>query len=160
METPMKGTTKALKAADVMVTEPVCVEPCTTVRQLAKVLEDNEISGAPVVDHDGRVVGVVSRTDLIRRCSEGKVDLPPAYLFEVLGEQSGVDAQVIPEPLICVEDFMTEPAVTVTPQTPIGDVARLMSTKRIHRIVVVDQDQYPVGIVTTMDLLAAYSSEQ
>jgi CBS domain-containing protein len=145
------------KAKDIMVPEPVCVEPSTTVRQLARVFEENEISGAPVIDKEGRVIGVVSKTDLIRRCSEGTIDIPPAYLFEILGEQAGEDVEVIPEALICVEDFMTEDPVTVTPETPVGYVARLMFEKRIHRVVVVDHDKFPVGIITSLDLLGSYS---
>ena len=152
----MPAVKNELMAKDVMVPEPVCVEPAMTVRQLARVFEENEISGAPVVDKEGRVIGVVSKTDLIRRCSEGTADIPPAYLFEVLSEESGEDEQVIPEPLICVEDFMTRDAVMVTPNTPASLVARLMFEKRIHRVVIVDHDKFPVGIVTSLDLLGVF----
>lgn len=145
-----------LKAKDVMVPEPVCVEPTTNIRELARVFEENEISGAPVVDKDGRVIGVVSKTDLIRRCSEGTEDVPPAYLFEAICEQGGDDEEVIPEPLVCVEDFMTSDPVTATPETPVGVIARLMFEGRIHRVIVVDGGQFPVGIVTSLDLLGVF----
>ena len=145
-----------LKAEDVMVNEPVCVERAMTIRELAQVFEENEISGAPVIDEEGRVIGVVSKTDLIRRCSEGAVDMPPAYLFEVLSEQGGEDEEVIPEPLVCVEDFMTDDPVTVTANTPVGHVARLMFEKRIHRVIVVDHDKFPIGIITSLDLLGVF----
>lgn len=149
-----------LKAKDVMNAEPVCVEPSTSIRRLARIFEENEISGAPVIDPQGRLVGIVSKTDLIRQCMEGTDEIPPAYLFEILSEQ-GVDedesSEVIPEPLACVEDFMTEDPVTVTPDTPIGRVARLMHEGRIHRVVVVDYEKYPVGIITSLDLLKAFS---
>ncbi|TSA40207.1 CBS domain-containing protein, partial [bacterium] len=49
---------------------------------MAEIFEDNEISGAPVVNEAGVVIGVVSKTDIIRRCSEGTIDVPPAFLFE------------------------------------------------------------------------------
>jgi CBS domain-containing protein len=140
----------------VMVPEPVCVEPSTMIRQLARIFEENEISGAPVVDKEGRVIGVVSKTDLIRRCSEGTVDIPPAYLFDVICEQGGEDEEVTPEPLVCVEDFMTQDPLTVTSNTPARNVARLMFESRIHRIVVVDHDQFPVGIITSLDLLGVF----
>ena len=100
------------RAKDVMVPEPVCVEPSTTVRQLARIFEEHEISGAPVVDKEGRVIGIVTKTDLIRRCSEGTLDVPPAYLFEVLSDQGAEDDEIIPEALVCVEDFMTEDPFT------------------------------------------------
>jgi CBS domain-containing protein len=145
-----------LLAKDVMVAEPICVEPSMTIRQLARVFEENEISGAPVVDQEGRAIGVVSKTDLIRRCSEGTVDIPPAYLFEVLSAESGQDEEIILEPLVCVGDFMTEDPVSVTANTPARDVARLMFEKRIHRIIVVDHDRFPVGIITSLDLLGVF----
>jgi CBS domain-containing protein len=154
-------TVKAdLRARDVMVAEPVCVEPSTTVRQLARIFEENEISGAPVVDQEGRVVGIVSKTDLIRRCSEGSLDLPPAYLCEVLGEDSDEDSELIPEPLVCVQDFMTEDPVTVRLQTPAGQIARLMVEQHIHRVVVTDEERFPLGIITTMDLLRAFPANE
>jgi CBS domain-containing protein len=152
----MPAVSCELKAKDVMVSEPVCADPSMTIRQLARIFEENEISGAPVVDKEGRVIGVVSKTDLIRRCSEGTVDVPPAYLFEAICEQRGYDEEVIPEPLICVEDFMTQDPVTVTGNTPAGYVARLMFEKRIHRVVVVDHEKFPVGIITSLDLLGVF----
>ena len=153
----MTAVKTALKAKDVMVPEPVCVEPSTTIRQLAQVFEENEISGAPVVDQEGRVIGVVSKTDLIRRCSEGTADIPPAFLFEAVYEQSGgEESESIPEPLICVDDFMTAEPVTVTPETPVAKVAQVMFESRIHRVVVVDQERFPIGIITSLDLLGVF----
>lgn len=152
----MAARHNALTAKDIMVPEPVCVEPSTTVRELARVFEENEISGAPVVDRQGRVIGIVSKTDLIRRCSEGTLEVPPAYLFEVLAEQGAEDDEVVPEQLVCVEDFMTSDPVTVAPDTPAGEIARLMSEGRIHRVVVVDESRFPVGIVTSLDMVGAF----
>lgn len=146
-----------LRAGDVMTPDPVCVGPATTIRELACTFEVHEISGAPVVDQQGRLVGVVSKTDLIRRCAEGTADIPPAYLFEVLCKQSDPDeaSEVIPEPLVCVEDFMTEDPLTVPPEMSVGAVARLMFDRAVHRVIVVDQQGLPVGIVTSMDMLCA-----
>jgi CBS domain-containing protein len=147
-----------LRARDVMTADPVCVSPSTTIRELARVFEEHEISGAPVVDQEGRVVGVVSKTDLIRRCSEGTGDIPPAYLFEILSEQGAEgESEVIPEPLICVEDFMTEDPLTVLPTVAAATVAREMFERRIHRVIVVDDENFPVGIITSLDLLGVFS---
>ncbi|XVJ59654.1 MAG: CBS domain-containing protein [Tepidisphaera sp.] len=150
-------------AQDIMTAEPVCAEPSTTIRRLAHLFEDNEISGCPVVDSQGKLVGVVSKTDLIRRCSEGTAEIPPAYLFEVVCEQGegsreGEDevGGPIPEPLICVQDFMTESAVTVRPSTPVHEVAALMADRHIHRVVVVDEERFPLGMITTLDVLKVF----
>lgn len=151
---------RELKAKDVMSRDPVCVAPSTQIRELARVFEEHEVSGVPVVDQGGKVVGVVSKTDLIRRCSEGTDDIPPAFLFEVLSEQ-GVDedeaSEVMPEPLVCVEDFMTEDPLMVGPELSVATVARMMYDKRIHRVIVADDERFPLGIITSMDLLGAFS---
>ncbi len=148
-----------LTARDIMTPEPMCVEPSTTIRQLAMILEQNEISGAPVVDQQGRLIGIVSKSDLIRSCSEGTVDIPPAYLFEVLYEQGEEDdnSEIIPEPLVCVQDFMTESPVTVSPKTPAAEIAKVMCERHIHRVIVVDYEKYPVGMITTLDLLRHFA---
>lgn len=145
----------ALKARDVMTEEPVCVDPQASIRELARLFEEHEISGAPVVNQSGQLIGIVSKTDLIRRCADGVDDMPPAYLFEILSEQGESEdvSEVMPEPLICVEDFMTDDPVTVSPETPVNVIADRMSELGIHRVVVVDKEQIPVGIVTSLDLL-------
>ncbi|MBS0196493.1 MAG: CBS domain-containing protein [Planctomycetes bacterium] len=147
-----------LRARDIMSVDLVCVSPSATIRDLARIFEDHEISGAPVVDQEGRVIGVVTKTDLIRRCSEGTSDIPPAYLFEVLSEQDEDEetSEVIPEPLICVEDFMTEDPLMVSPEVPAAAVARMMYEKRIHRVIVVDGERFPIGMITSLDLLGAF----
>jgi CBS domain-containing protein len=148
-----------LKASDVMTPEPVCVEPSTTIRTLGRVFEENGISGAPVVDADGRVIGVVTKTDLIRRCSKGSPDVPPSYLFEVLCEQESAEgmADIPPEAVFCVEDFMTEDPLMVSPEMSAASIARELHERRLHRVVVVDADRRPVGIVTSLDLLGHFS---
>ena len=147
-----------LKAKDVMTPDPVCLGPSASIRELASVFEEHGVSGVPVVDQQGTVIGIVTKTDLIRRCSEGIDDMPPAYLFEVLFEQGAEDetSEVVPEPLVCVEDIMTEDPVLVSLETPASEVAKLMSARGIHRVIVADDENYPLGIITSMDLLATY----
>lgn len=153
----MSLLTTELKAKDLMSRDPVCVEPSTRIRELARVFEEHEISGVPVVDQEGRVIGVVTKTDLIRRCSEGTDEVPPAYLFEVLSDQGADEeaSEVMPEPLVCVEDFMTEDPLMVGPEIAATTVARLMYERRFHRVIVTDEDRMPVGVITSMDLIGA-----
>lgn len=154
-------TVGVLRARDVMTPEPVCVEPTTTILELARTFEENEISGAPVVDRQGRLVGVVSKTDLIRCCMEGNGQRPPAYMFESLNEQ-GTDEfeeDLPPEVPVCVEDFMSTEPETVRPETPLVAVGRLVVGARIHRVIVVDEETFPVGIITTLDLLGRFLQE-
>lgn len=155
----MTCTKAQLRARDVMTPEPVCVEPSTTIRQLARILEENEVSGSPVVDSAGALVGVVSRTDLIRRCAEGTTEVPPKYLFEMIADQGGGDddeVEVSAEALICVDDFMTPDVVTAGPDAPVSEIARLMYERRIHRVIIADEERFPLGIVTSLDLLGVF----
>jgi CBS domain-containing protein len=149
------STTKApLTARHIMTNEPTCVDQTTTIRQLARLFEENEISGCPVVDEEGRVVGVVSKTDLIRQCFEGARDLSPDSLLDVISDDE--EQELIPDNLVRVEEFMTENAATVTPATPIAKVVSLMVERRIHRVVVVDEENFPTGIITSLDLLKLF----
>jgi CBS domain-containing protein len=153
------ATTKAhLTARDVMTLEPVCVGLSTTIRALAQIFEENQISGAPVVDRNGKLVGVVSKSDLIRRCSEGSEEMPPSYLFEVLFQREGSDqpGDAIPEALVCVEDFMSKAPLTVEPEASAAVVARLMFEKRVHRVIVINHEDFPIGIITSMDMLGFF----
>jgi CBS domain-containing protein len=146
-----------------MTPDPVCVGPMTRARELARMFEEHAISGAPVLDHAGHIVGVVFKTDLLRRCA--CVRLPePAYLFEptaAAADDAGdaIAGPVVREPLVCVEDFMTPNPYTVSPDETVGEIARAMVAGRMHRAVVVDRNGFPVGIITSMDLLDALTSQ-
>jgi CBS domain-containing protein len=152
----MTALETSVKARDVMVPEPVCVAPSMTLRELMRIFDENEISGAPVIDSAGRVIGVVSKTDLIRRCLQGTGEIAPAYLFEALSEQAGEEEAIEGEAPLCVGDVMTEGPVTVPPELPGEEIARLMVESRIHRVIVVDEDGLPLGIITSLDLLKTY----
>jgi CBS domain-containing protein len=109
------------------------------------------------VDSQGRLVGLVSKTDLIRRCVDGVVDLPPAFLFELLSETGSEAGEMTSEPSVCVEDFMTEDPLTVRSEAPVGEIARQMCERRIHRVIVADDENRPIGIITSLDLACALS---
>jgi CBS domain-containing protein len=157
---PAKLLKTDLTAKDVMTTEPICVEPSTTIRELWSIFDRNEISGAPVVDQQGRAVGVVSKTDLLRRYSEGNVNEAASYLFEMLAEQGDLDQgkDIASEPHFSVNDVMTESPITAAPDTPVAEVARRMHDARVHRVIVVDKHDVPVGIITSLDLLRVFPS--
>jgi len=146
--------------ADVMTAHPTCVDGATTFQELARVFAENDISGVPVVGANGELVGIASKTDLVRRCLEGEPDLPPAYLFELLAEERGEEWESIPEPVVVVEDFMTTDPVTASPSEPVLAVAARMAENRIHRVIVIDHQNRPIGIVTSLDLLHVLASQK
>ncbi len=152
-----------LSAKDIMTPEPVCIDPGTDMREVARLFATEGVSGAPVLDSNGAVAGIVSMSDIIRQLVDGTPDVLPAYLFDAMREQSsgereGIEAE--PEVVVPVEDFMTEGAATVSPDTPIAEVAKIMHRDRIHRVVVVDGGNFPLGIITSLDLVGAMAKQR
>ena len=83
------STATQMHAADLMTKEPVTIGADTTMRQLARLFEEHEVSGFPVVNDAGQLVGVVSQTDLIRRCLSPIGDEAPGFFFQEIAEQLG-----------------------------------------------------------------------
>ena len=151
--------TAASKVEEVMTTHPVCVTGAADIRELAQLFDGNEISGVPVVDNQNRVIGVVSKSDLIRRCLEG----PPgartgADFFDILDSASMARGVMNPEDLGTVDDFMSTDPVCVAPDESLKDVARKMAEERVHRVIVVDEDRHPLGVATTLDLMKVFGA--
>lgn len=158
-------TVKALKlgqplVADVMTPDPICVETGSSLREVAQLLDEHEISGLPVVDDQLRLVGVVSRTDLLRRLLEGPSEARhDENWLDLLtaGSTSKVDLDAAR--LGVVDDVMSDDAVTALADERLAKVARRMADEKVHRIVVIDKSsRRPVGIVTTLDLLGVFPS--
>ena len=122
---------ESLTAKDVMSATVLTVRDDLTVRQVAEVLDENEISGAPVLDDEGSLLGVVSLRDVAR-----SLDDPAA------GDR----------PELTVRRIMTPIADTVTEEVPVPEIARIMVANKYHRMVVTRREK-PVGIVSSMDLL-------
>lgn len=150
-----KTTTAATCVRDVMTADPICIGADTSARELARVLEANEISGVPVIDPSDRLIGVVSRTDLLHRCVTGPLGSRPGTFFSHLAEGLDSDSDMDAESLGTVEEFMSTEPVTAGPDDSLPKTARRMAAEGVHRIVVVEDGQV-VGIVTSLDLLRAF----
>lgn len=144
------------RVSDIMTRDPISVPPSTTARELARILLDNEISGVPVVDEQDRVIGVVSRTDLLLRFVEGPEGSVRSTFIETLAEGMAFDAELDPEQLGFVEDIMTPEPVAVSPEDTVAKVAHLMADEHVHRAIVVDDRERLVGIVTSLDILRVF----
>jgi CBS domain-containing protein len=142
-------------ASEIMSKDPTCVELWADVTRLARLLDADGISGAPVVDRQGRLVGVVSKTDLLHRWLERSDDYDPRFIFELMHADEDEDAD---EPVDAetetprVEDFMTEDPITVAPDDTLATIAARMADAAVHRVIVVDDD-VPVGVITSMDIV-------
>jgi CBS-domain-containing membrane protein len=144
-----------LTARDLMTQGVVAVPEAMSVRTAAHLLHQSHVSGAPVIDAYGRVVGVLSGSDFMNIVEQGdysarnRLDNPGCYH----------SAWRVPEPEALPTDevrcYMTEDPVTVSPDTPVAELARMMVDAHIHRVIVVDGEGRPVGIVSGTDILAA-----
>ncbi|MDH3519425.1 MAG: CBS domain-containing protein [Myxococcales bacterium] len=123
-----------MRAADIMQKQILAVSPELSLTSLEEFLSTEDISGAPVQDDRGSIIGIVSKTDLIRALS-GREDSD-----EEVGEE------------LTVEDIMTTEIVTVAPDDDVKSVARRMLDGKLHRVLVA-RDNEVLGIITTFDLL-------
>lgn len=136
----------AIVARDVMKTDVVSVTPNTLLTHLEDTLIGRHISGAPVIE-EGRLVGIVSRSDIVRYFSIQR------SMQDLLGHKKASDSARKHEadPHLTVRDIMAESVVTVSPDTAIEDVAGRMVDRRVHRVLVTEGDRV-VGLISALDL--------
>ena len=145
----------ARTARDVMQTYLIKVNPETPLLEVHRLFVDEEINGAPVVDETGRLMGVISSVDLLRAVEE-EHDAASAgsNYFQDFLEISGPDWQEGSNNFQdrlgerTVADAMTRGGITVSPETPISEVAATLRKHRIHRVFVVEDEQL-CGIIST-----------
>jgi CBS domain-containing protein len=131
----------------------VTVPAAAPIVEAAKILLDHGISGAPVVDDEGRLVGMVTEGDLFRRCEIG-TEPDPRQRSQGPGSDSATARRFIKSHGSQVRDIMTRDVVRVFEETPLACVAELMSLKQIKRVPVMRGGKI-VGIVSRADLLRA-----
>ena len=131
----MTSAVQPTTVGDLMALNPIVVRANASLDEVAELLDRHHISGLPVVDGSGSLVGVVSQTDLVRARST-------QYLWANW-------------PGLAVRHLMTSPAVTVHRSTPIAIAAARMERQHIHRLVVVadDDETMPIGILSMTDLV-------
>jgi len=138
-----------MKIDALMTTKVVTVTPETSLKDVARLLVENRISGVPVCDADGVVLGVVSEADILVK-EEGLVER--GLLASVL--EFGPGAQKINART--AGEAMSAPPITIAPGRPVSEGARLMVERGITRLPVVEDDRL-AGIVTRADLVAAFT---
>ncbi|WAL58268.1 CBS domain-containing protein [Thermocoleostomius sinensis A174] len=152
--------TETRQVKDFMTTDPVTVKPTDSVGTVLQRLEENHISGLPVVDETGKVVGVVSEADLLFRERPIRLPLYLSFLGGIIYlEPLDHFIQQLKKSLgVLVQDVMTPNPVTIAPEAPISQAADLMLEKRVNRLPVVDAAGVLVGIITRDDLLHVLKS--
>ncbi len=154
---------KDLKAKDIMNTDVLSVRDDMTVQELASFLTEREILGAPVVDSEGEVVGVVSCTDIVQSTTtEANILLekstPGFYEHgweDKLDPDEMVRMHVEENESVPVREIMTPTIYTVPEDTSLSEIAKAMVAGRIHRLLVTRGSRL-VGIITTLDMLKIF----
>lgn len=140
----MVVTTMHARVRDVMTTGVVAVGPEVCFGQLARLLRAHRVSGFPVVDDDGIVLGVVSEADLLAvEATQERHGRLPHRRRASPGE-------------LTAGDLMTRPAVTASPAELASDAGRLMSARKLRRLPVVDGHGRLVGVISRSDVLSVF----
>jgi CBS domain-containing protein len=145
-----------MRASDVMTSNVISVTPDMTVREVARVFVDNGISGAPVLDPDGHVAGMISEGDLLRRSEIGTDERARTSWLD-LWFASHEARDYIKTHAVKVREVMTSNVVTVQPEAQLGEVAGILETRHIKRVPVMKAGQL-VGIVSRANLVQALAS--
>lgn len=144
-----------MKVKDIMTKEVVTVKEEDTVEIAANVLNDNSLSGLPVVDENKLLKGIITEGDLMRRVS--RID-GPSYI-EILGgifalESKSKLAERLQKSMgYLVKDMMTEDVITIFEDATIEDAATLMVKEKVKRIPVVDEVGILIGIISRRDIM-------
>jgi CBS domain-containing membrane protein len=134
---------------EVMTLNVIAVQPDVDLHEAARLLSDNRISGMPVVDGDGLVIGVISEADLLLLTGMEKGHTFRDILRKILGEPSPVPPTVGRR----VGDVMSAPALTVSPEDSIDSAPAILDERRIKRLPVVDAEGKLVGVVSRADIV-------
>ena len=138
-----------ITVSDVMTRRVVAASPETTFKEAVRLLERHRVSGLPVVDRSGKLVGIVSEADLLNKAEKRE---PDAYVLE--SRRHRLDRSRAAA--LDVASAMTREVASVRPESPIAHAAREMHTRGFKRLPVVDADGRLVGIVSRGDLLKVF----
>jgi CBS domain-containing protein len=130
-----------MRVADLMQEDLETVSPETSINDVFITLAESRVSALPVVDGAGRLVGVISKTDIVASEEEAEGDAARAALFETA----------------LVRDLMTSPAVTIASGASIRDAAQQMLSTGVHRLFVTSEER-AIGVISVTDILAAVAA--
>jgi len=145
-----------MKARDVMTFPVITVRPDASVVDVAKTFVQSRISGAPVLDHDNKLVGMISEGDLMYRSELGTERAHPYWYLEYAGKEH-LAAEYVKARARKVADLMTPNVVTASPEMSLNEIANLLESNAIKRVPIVENGQL-VGVVSRGNLLQALAS--
>lgn len=145
-----------MKASDVMTRDVVTVSPNDLVQDVARTLLKHRISGVPVVDQAGKIVGIVSEGDLMRR-AETDTDAQRSWWLRAVASSETLATEYVRSHGRTAADIMTTRVLTASPETSLRDLAAKMERKHIKRLPIVENGKL-VGIVSRANLMQAFAT--
>ncbi|SAL02208.1 CBS domain-containing protein [Caballeronia calidae] len=143
-----------MRASDIMTTSIITASPDMSVRQAAGTMVFAGISGMPVVDESGKLLGMITEGDLMHRAEIGTGVKQRAWWLELVASTSELATQYVKEHARKVRDVMTTDVTTITESCPVGDIAELLDRRHIKRVPVM-RDGKVVGVVSRANLIRA-----
>jgi CBS domain-containing protein len=140
----MRSTVK-----DVMSTQVVAVRENATFKEMAARMRDSLVSAFPVIDVEGRVIGVVSEADMLNKEADQAAPGTVASLLSFRNHEKAAG--------VTAADLMTSPPVTIGPDDPVVEAARLMRDRRIKRLPVTNATGHLIGVISRVDVLSVFS---
>jgi CBS-domain-containing membrane protein len=146
--------------AHFMTRDLITVQPETSIKDVIQILADNHIGGLPVVDASEQLVGVISETDLLWQ--ESGVTPPPYIMLldsVIYWENPGTYERELHKALgQTAAEVMTTKPITIAPDKPLSEAAKIMHDRRIHRLFVLDDRKRVIGVLTVGDIIRAMAS--
>ena len=147
--------------AEVMSRDPITVKPQTALNEAIKIMAEKKISGLPVVDGEGKLIGVLSETDLMWQ--ETGVD-PPPYIMILdsiiyLQNPARHEKEIHKALGQTVGEVMSDKPIAISPDKSLREAARLMHNKKIRRLPAIDSEGKVVGILTRGDIIRNMAEE-
>ncbi|MFQ4145067.1 CBS domain-containing protein [Chlorogloeopsis sp. ULAP02] len=148
--------------ADVMSRDPIVVRPETPLQEAIQILAERRISGLPVVDDARKLVGIISETDLMWQ--ETGVT-PPAYIMFLdsviyLKNPATYERDLHKALGQTVGEVMSKNPITISPDKPLKEAAKIISDRKVHRLPVLDSEGQVIGILTRGDIIRAMAASQ
>jgi len=131
--------------------------------EVATLFSENRINSAPVVDEAGRCIGIITSSDLVRFQSQANdiySRIDHGLSFDVTQTKPGEPVELVPHPFDEVQRHMSTGIQTIDGESELAEAAMIMTEQHIHHLIVLDKSGRPVGILSSLDLLAKLNEIQ
>lgn len=148
-----------VRASEIMCRQMVTVSPNDLIHDALQLMEDNRVAALPVLDEQGRVVGMLSSTDLVELCRRMDDELHQLSGLSTLSREWLINKLAADGDGRQVREVMVSPVATVGPNTPLEIILDELLRNQVHRLPVVDNDSRLVGLVSTTDVIRFIAKE-